>query len=77
MPGHVIHAADITRRVLELVPGASEPEFRFDKSGQAGWFLATINGKRRNVSWWRQVSAWTPALDDEMIAAHIAKELQS
>jgi hypothetical protein len=71
----VIRSEYITRRVLELVPGASEPEFRFDGSGLAGWFLATIDGKRRTVAWWRLVSVWAGPLDDDEIAAHIAKEL--
>lgn len=71
----VIRSDYITRRVLELVPAASEPEFRFDRSGVAGWFLATIDGKRRMVAWWRLVSVWAGPLDDDDIAAHIAKEL--
>lgn len=71
----VIHSSYITRRVLEMVPSASEPEFRFDGSGLAGWFSATVEGKRRTVSWWRQVTVWVSPLDDDEIAAHIAKEL--
>lgn len=72
----VIRSGYITQRVLQLVPGLSEPSMTFDRSGVAGWFAGTIDGKRRSCAWWRQQTAWTAILDDDEIAAHIVEELQ-
>lgn len=72
----VIRSEYITQRVVQLVPGLSDPSMTFDRSGVAGWFAATIDGKRRTCAWWRQEPVWTAIHDDDEIAAHIAAELQ-
>ena len=72
----VILSGYITQRVLQLVPGLSEPSMTFDRSGVAGWFAGTIDGRRRTCAWWRQQTAWTAILDDDEIAAYIVEELQ-
>lgn len=73
----VINSAQIVRQVVAALPGIKDPELRFDRSGLAGWFVCTLDGRARSCSWWRQVSAWAPALDDDEIAGHIINELRS